>query len=144
MKTSNPSPRDELAEPLRSILEDMATEPVPEDLIQSARRFSVAVPQKTQPQQSALVIFVSIMALSLWIAALIVREEPPQPGPRLVKEETSIPTRPLEELPPPTFWAYRRAHSAEALDELLSQHATVLLPVISKDDLHPFSRKEEL
>jgi hypothetical protein len=58
----------------------------------------------------------------------------------LVKqEESAIPRSQQPKSPPPTVWAYRRAaRSAESLDDLLTQHAAVLLQPSPLDDPRPF------
>ena len=170
MNPKNPSPRDELAEPLRSLIEDMASEPMPEDLIQSATRrvarpdqrdgrgFPIrhalrcaqgratqTVSRKVPSQRSFSAVVVSLLALGICLMAFIVQEKPSEPKGRIVEDIQPAPPMEIEELPPPSLWAYRRAsQSPGALEELLTQHAAVLLPRGENVSLHPFSRKEEL
>lgn len=142
---NSPNPRDELPEALRSLVEDIANRPVPENLLKSARPLSVPEPKKTKPRSSGFAVAISVLALSLYIAALLRQEEPRQQPDQVVEEKQPIPPRPAEEHPPPTFWAYRQAHSAETLDHLLTQHAAALLPSTPQGDFPLFpSRKEGL
>ena len=147
MKPSH-SNRDELPEPLRSLVDDIANAPVPESLLESARRISVSPLEKSRPGRSGLVVAVSVLALGVCLAALLVRERPADQAAReIVKKEQPASVGPKDEMPPPTFWAYRRAYSEEALDELLSEHAAVLLPATPRNEFSLFPshiRKEEL
>ncbi len=146
MNPMNPSPRDELAEPLRSIISDIANEPVPEELMESARKFRAPVSQRNaRAPRSLAAVLVSLLALGICVMALVVREKPPDPKREIVTESQPAPANDLEELPPPSLWAYRQAaRTPEALDELLSQHAAVLLPRGETVSVYSFSRKEEL
>lgn len=158
MNSIRPSPREELSEPLRSIVEDIAREPVPVDLILS-RTQRVARPDQrdrrgfpnrkaseraTQTRRFSAVL-VSLLALGICVMALVFREKPAERRQQIVEQPQPVPPQTVKELPPPTLWAYRQAAgSPEGLDALLIQHATVLLPGGESVSLHPFSRKEEL
>lgn len=146
MNSINPTPREELPEPLRSIIEGIASEPVPEELIQSAQGFRARASQKNvPPRRSFAAVLVSLLALGICLMALVIQEKPSEPQGRIVEQPQSDPPKKVQELPPPSLWAYRKAaRSPEALDELLTQHAAVLLPGGESVSLHPFSRKEEL
>lgn len=146
MNPMNPSPRDELAEPLRTIISGIASEPVPEELMQSARKFRAPVSRRDAPTPRSLsAVLASLLALGICVMALIFREKPQDPKRKIVKESQSALIDPSEELPPPSLWAYRQAaRTPEALDALLTHHAAVLLPSGEDVSLHPFSRKEEL
>ncbi len=147
MKRRHPFPRNELAEPLRSIVDDIASSPVPENLIEHARGYTVEPTANATSRRSVSALMATVLVLSLCISALIVRQHPRNQPQKVAEKEQAYPTRPKKEIPPPTLWAYRQAHSAEDLEELLNRHAAILLPVTSEDDLHPFhpfSQKEEL
>jgi hypothetical protein len=146
MNPKNPSPRDELSPFLRSIIEDIANEPVPADLISSASVFRALDRRKSVTSRKGLSAVVSsLLALGLIVALLVVREKPTDPEPKLAQESQPVPKEDIQELPPPSLWAYRQvAHSPEALDELLTRHASAFLPASPDVLLHPFSRNEDL
>jgi hypothetical protein len=143
-----PSTRNELPQPLRSILEDIAASPVPEELMHYERHLKVPASRKENAGRSSLAIAISLLALCLCIAALIFYEIPPANSLLVKQEKSSIPPIQPPKIPPPTLWAYRRAAgSAEALDDLLTQHAAVLLQPGPVEDPRPFRfsfGKEEL
>jgi hypothetical protein len=131
--------RNELPEPLRSLIEDMARKPVPEPLLHRAPPFAVPVARKENSRRSGLAIVASGLALCLCIAALIFDKFPPEPLPRITQNTSTAPPIQHTEIPPPSLWAYRQAASSpESLDALLTQHAAVLLQPGPWEDPRPF------
>ena len=135
----NSSPRNELPEPLRSLLDEMANAPVPEELIAQAKHFAGTMPRTNPSRTSALPLGMTALALSLLLAVLLTSPSRMTSVPSNSQTESSNP-QPTETIPPPSYWAYRNAaNSPEELDALLTQHAAVLLPRSSQEVPRPFS-----
>jgi hypothetical protein len=145
MTPKTPSSRDELPEPLRSIIEDIVSDPVPEGLIPSEPAFRAQALQTSAISSRPLsAVLVSLLALGICLMALVFQKPPAEPRHRITEGPEPAPPEKVQELPPPSLWAYRRAaQSPEGLDELLSQHAAVLLPPGEAVSFDPFSRKDE-
>jgi hypothetical protein len=144
MNPKTSSPRDELPEPLRSIIEGIVSEPMPESLIPSAQAFRAKVSRKSRRSPGSFAaVLVSLLALGICVMALTFQEKPKEPKHQIVEEPQPAAPLKIQELPPPTLWAYRQAaQTPEALEALLTQHAAALLPAGEVVSLDPFSRKE--
>ncbi|MCA9071908.1 MAG: hypothetical protein KDA84_23430 [Planctomycetaceae bacterium] len=138
--TQSPHSSDDLPEPLRSLIEDIKKSPVPQALTFPPKpRLASLSPQKpVRSKRSHAVVAVVGIVLAVYLAAFIRLPSSSEPQRPMAKVARSEPTTQKESIPPPTLWAYREvAGSTEDLDELLTQHAAVLLPPGSEEIHRP-------
>ncbi len=138
-------PADRLAPPLDSLVERIAAQEPPEEVVQqSLRRVRQARPSPpdrpsprtyrrlTMAVTVATAVGLACVSLAWWInqggpdqVEIVEQRSPGETQPPICtpRDETEVEKKP--ELPPPTFWAYHQAalRSPEALESLLDEHA---------------------